>query len=503
MSLLEISQLNKHFGGNHALKDMNLTVQAGEVHSLVGENGAGKSTIIKIISGVYQPSNGTIKWENERIDIHTPRDAQRLGINVIHQDRQLVPYFTGLENLFLNQAYPKKRFGFGIDWAAMKKRAATLQEEWGIHLPLSKVVSEMSPSEKTLLEILRAMMMESKLLILDEPTASLTNNEAELLFSFIKRLKEKGVSVIYISHRLEEVIELSDTVTVLIGGQIAKTLKRRELSKETIIKYMTDGKAIKTQEKINHSKSTEQILLSVKGLTTKDRFVKDIDFDLHKGEILGIYGLAGAGRTELLEAIYGQRKLNSGCIQYESQLIENPTPRNSIEHGVVLIPENRHEDALIMGNTIRENMTISILDKFTRNGVIQKKRELNSVERELERFQVKTTGSEQVVSELSGGNQQKIVFAKALLCQPNIFLCDEPTQAVDIMTRSEIHHFLREQAADGKGIIFVSSDLPEVLEISDRIIVMSEGEIVAQSENHDLQPDRVLDICYRYKKEVI
>ncbi|OLO39192.1 hypothetical protein BTR23_09050 [Alkalihalophilus pseudofirmus] len=503
MKLLEIDQLNKHFGGNHALKDITLKIKAGEVHSLVGENGAGKSTLIKIVTGVYQPTNGTIKWENEKVKVQTPKAAQQLGINVIHQDRQLVPYFTGLENLFLNQDYPKKKFGIGIDWNAMKQQADALQEEWGIQLPLSTLVSDMSPSERTLLEILRAMMMESKLLILDEPTAALTDKESELLFSFIRRLQEKGVAVVYVSHRLEEVIQLSDQVTVLIGGKIATTLVKEELSKETIIEHMTGGKTIKALKERSDEKRSEQILLSVKGLQTKDQVVKSVDLQLHKGEILGIYGLAGAGRTELLEAIYGLRKIEAGRIQFENNAIEKISPSKSIENGVVLIPENRHDDALIMGNTIRENMTLPILSDLTKRGVIQTKQEFQFVEQEMERFKVKATGSEQTVSELSGGNQQKVVFAKALLCQPTIYLCDEPTQAVDVMTRAEIHRFLQNQADEGKGIIFVSSDLPEVLEISDRIVVMNEGETVAELDNHHLQPNEVLDICYRFKKEVI
>ncbi|NEU30957.1 sugar ABC transporter ATP-binding protein [bacterium LRH843] len=501
MTLLEIRELNKQFGGNAALEKINITINPGEIHSLVGENGAGKSTLIKIITGVYQPTSGTMIWGNEKVNILNPRDSQQLGIHVIHQDRQLVPTFTGLENLFLNRQYPKKKRSFGIDWKEVKRQATTLQEEWGTKLPLSKVVSDMSPSERTLLEILRALMMESRLLILDEPTASLTDKESELLFSFIRRLQQRGVAILYVSHRLEEVINLSDQVTVLIGGKIATTLPKEQLTKDIIIHHMTGGKKIESFNSIRIKPNGKQPLLTVSELKTKDQLLDGINFTLHKREILGIYGLAGAGRTELLEAIYGLRAIQSGSIHYQHKLLTNGSPTDSIKSGIVLIPENRHEDALIMENTIRENMSLPILPSVTKSGVILKKQETDMVLAEMNRFQVKATGVNQQISELSGGNQQKVVFAKALLCNPDIYLCDEPTQAVDVMTRKDIHQFLQEQANVGKGVIFVSSDLQEVLEMSDRIIVMKDGKSVAELDNDQLHPNTILDICY--KREVI
>ncbi|RFU64638.1 sugar ABC transporter ATP-binding protein [Peribacillus saganii] len=503
MNLLTIEKLTKQFGGNTALNSIDLVIRPGEIHSLIGENGAGKSTLIKMITGVYQPSSGNIAWEGQTVQINSPKEAQNLGINVIHQDRQLVSYFTGLENLFLNHPYPKKKAWFGIDWKAMKREAQTLQEKWGMNLPLHLPVSAFAPAERTLLEILRTMMSESKLLILDEPTASLTDKESELLFSFIERLKLQGVAIIYISHRLEEVIRLSDRVTVLTGGKLTATLEQEQLSKELLISKMTGGQEIERKKQPQTNRKNNEALLKVRNLRTKDQTVSNVSFHLKKGEILGVYGLAGSGRTECMEAIYGLRKLESGTIWYQNQEITNASPQKSLGNGMVLIPENRHGDALIMKNTIRENMTLPILKSVTKHGIVQRNIEITKVQEEMKRFQLKAIHEDQPVSELSGGNQQKVVFAKGLLSNPDIYLCDEPTQAVDVMTRLEIHLFLKDQALQGKGIIYVSSDLHEILEVSDRVVVFSEGKTVAELDNAELQPNDILDICYRLQKEAL
>ncbi|WP_374721335.1 sugar ABC transporter ATP-binding protein [Peribacillus tepidiphilus] len=500
MSLLTIENVTKKFGVNTALSSINLEINRGEVHSLVGENGAGKSTLIKILSGVYEKSKGRLLWEGNEVDIKNPKVAHDLGINVIHQDRQLVPYFTGLENLYLYLPYPRK--GLGVAWKLMKHEAQKLQEKWGMNIPLHLPVSSMSSSEKTLLEILRAMMTDSKLLILDEPTASLTDKESELLFSFIERLKEQGVAIVYISHRLEEVIRLSDQVSVLMGGNLMTTLKKDDVTKEALIYHMTGGQEMKIVVSQSSTKVSQSVLLKVENLTTQDQKVLDVNFFLHEGEILGVYGLAGAGRTECLEAIYGLRKWESGTVIFKDKHLSGH-PGESIENGLVLIPENRHQDALIMENSIKENMTLPILSRLSKNGIVQWRKEIESVLQEMERFRVKAVDHNQVIGELSGGNQQKVVFAKALLCNPTVYLCDEPTQAVDVMTRTEIHLFLQNQAKEGKGVLYVSSDLHEILEVSDRILVFSEGTVVADLVNKNLSPNHILDVCYRFQKEAL
>lgn len=491
--------MTKTFGGHHALQNVSVAFKAGTVHSLLGENGAGKSTLIKMLTGVYQPTSGQIVWEGKNVAIERPKDAQDLGIQVIHQDRQLVPYFTGLENLFLNRTYPKNKLG-GIHWRRMREQANAMKEKWRIDISLDIPVYDMTPTARTMLEILRAMSQQSKVLVLDEPTASLTDKESELLFSLIDHLKKENVAIIYISHRLEEVIRISDQVTVLTGGKVTASLNKEEITKEAIIYHMTDGQQMKIAEKIGNKKESKPLLLSVQQLATKDKKVKDVSFDVHAGEIVGMYGLAGAGRTESMEAIFGLREKAQGKIIYKQEPYRKVTPRQMIGNGMILIPENRHDEGLIMSNTISQNMTLPILNEISKVGKVNRKLEKKKVAEEMERFKVKAVGPSQTVAELSGGNQQKVVFGKALLTNPDLYICDEPTQAVDIMTRNDIHLFLQEQVKSEKGVIFVSSDIQEILEISDRIIVFSEGKTVAELINDQIDTHTILDICYKHQK---
>lgn len=497
--LLQTKGITKAFGGHKALDNVHVMFEAGTVHSLLGENGAGKSTLIKILTGVYQPTSGQIIWEGNEVKIERPKAAQDLGINVIHQDRQLVPYFTGLENLFLNKTYPKKMFG-GIHWNLMREQANALKEKWKIDIPLDKPVYDMTPTERTMLEILRAMSQESKVLVLDEPTASLTDKESVLLFSLIDHLKKEGVAIIYISHRLEEVIQISDDVTVLTGGKVTASLTKEEITRQKIIYHMTDGQQINVTKKEKTDVSVHPVVLTVSNLATKDEKVKDVSFNVRRGEIVGMYGLAGAGRTESMEAIFGLREKVNGTVIYKEKTYNKVSPKKMIRDGMILIPENRHDEGLIMPNTISHNMTLPILDQVSNGGVLIRKKETEKVQKEMERFKVKAISTNQTVSELSGGNQQKVVFGKALLTNPDLYICDEPTQAVDIMTRNDIHAFLQEQAELGKGIIFVSSDIQEILEISDRIVVFSEGKTVADLENDEIDTHTILDICYKHQK---
>ncbi|MBO8165067.1 MAG: sugar ABC transporter ATP-binding protein [Brevibacillus sp.] len=502
MPLLSVKQLDKMFGQHYALKDVSIEIEAGEVHALVGENGAGKSTFIKIITGVYQPTAGQIFWNGQEVQIDSPAAARQLGINVIHQERHLIPSFSGTENLFLGLPYPRQKWWPGIRWKEMERRAEQVKAELGIDIPLHLPVAEMSPPERTLLEILRAMLLDCKLLFLDEPTASLTDQEAELLFSLINRLQSQGTAIIYVSHRLDEVFRLSDRITVLRNGKKAGMLTRAEANRERLIRLMTDEEKVAVpQQRQTREVSQEPIVLDVKDLATLDGKVKKASLQVRRREIVGIFGLAGAGRTELLEAIYGLRPLKRGVITVMERQTSSPTPAQSLKNGVVLIPEDRRGHGLVMNMSIRENMTLPILSAYTSSGAIRGKKERADVREQMTSLNVKATDSEQRVSELSGGNQQKVVFAKALMSSPCLFLCDEPTQAVDIMTRNEIHRLLREQADAGNGVLFVSSDLPEVLEVADRVVVMHDGESIAELPVAGLGAEDVLQLCYRQRKE--
>ncbi|OPA80918.1 hypothetical protein BVG16_00785 [Paenibacillus selenitireducens] len=496
MSLLEVKQLDKRFGLHHALSQISLSIEAGKVLGLVGENGAGKSTFIKIITGVYAPDGGSIYWNGQLETITSPRDAHRLGIHVLHQDRHLIPAFSGYENLYLGTDIPQVKFGLRIRWHEMKRRAEALKKELGMELDLDKTAEEMSPPERTLLELMRVMMQDCKLLILDEPTASLTDQETEILFRLIQQLTAQGTAILYVSHRMEEIFKLSDHIAVFRNGKNAGTLQREEANLNKVISMMTDTdyQAAATHER--QDASMNPVLLSVNQLSTVDGRVKPSSLQVHAGEVVGIFGLAGAGRTELLEAIYGTRSIQEGEVVISGKSHRRMSPQKALEAGMVFIPEDRRSEGLVMGMTIRENMTLPRLQHFSSGLYVKQRKEKHAVRQWMENMNVKAVGSEQTVSELSGGNQQKVVFAKALMHEPILFLCDEATQAVDVMTREEIHRLLREQANQNRGVLYVTSDIHEILDVCDRIYVLREGSIVSEIAGGEATSEQLLQICY-------
>ena len=516
VSLLKVEHLDKKFGRHYALQDVTFELTAGEVHALVGENGAGKSTLIKTITGLYAPDGGSILWKGKPVAISDPAAARRLGVNVVHQDRHLIPGFTGYENLYLGLDYPNAGFGFGIDWKRMKERARSLAEQLGVALDLNKPAAAMSPPEKTVLEILRAMMLDCQLLILDEPTAALTDREADKLFALIDRLKRQGTAVLYVSHRLDEIFRIADRITVFRNGKRVRTERTADTNKDELIRWMSGAAesmasaapnepAAPASEapprRLGRSRPPGAALLEIEGLTTADGRVANASLRVYEGEIVGVFGLAGSGRTEMLEAIYGLRRIAAGRIRLGGEEVRRPTPRRSLDRGIVLIPEERKRDALVLSMSIRENMTLPVIRQFGRALSLNVRKERQTVARWIEALKVKATGGEQAVGQLSGGNQQKVVFAKALLSEPRVFLCDEPTQAVDVMTREEIHRLLREQADDGRGVVFVSSDLQEVLELADRIYVLREGAVAAELANDGVAAEDVLAVCFHQNRK--
>ena len=497
MELLRVEHLDKTFGTNAALSDVSFSIDAGEVHALVGENGAGKSTLIKILAGIYPYDKGELIWQGRSIDIRSPQDARRLGISVVHQDRHLIPSFTGYENLYLGLDYPSAPGGIRIRWREMKQRAEALAREWNIRVPMNLPASQLSPPEQTLLEILRAAMLECRLLILDEPTASLTDQETGRLFQLIARLKANGTAILYVSHRLDEIFRIADRITVFRNGRHVTTAVTRETNKDQIIRWMSDARV--RGRKLEHRR-TSRTMLTVEGLTTADGRVRDVNLAVNRGEITGIFGLVGAGRTELLEAIYGLRPLRSGRLVLDGKPVAVRSPRQALDLGMVLIPEERQSDGLILSMSIRENMTLPVIDRFRRLLHIDARRERQAADQWMRSIKVKASDPDQPVRQLSGGNQQKVVFARALMSEPKIFLCDEPTQAVDVFTREEIHRLLRELADQGSGILFVTSDLQEMLDVADRLYILHEGSIAAELDNDGLTPEQVLKICFQQSK---
>ena len=489
--LLRTEKLSKSFNGVYALSNINFEVEAGEVHGLVGENGAGKSTLIKILTGVYSIDEGTVFWEDQPVKIPNPSQSRTLGINVVHQDRTLIPTFDGVENAYLGREYPHK--GMQVDWKTMWETVEKTRDELGIELDLSKMAIELSPPQKTCLEIIRAMMNDCKLLILDEPTASLTDKESEILFDIIGKLKKKGTSVLYVSHRMDEIFRLTDRITVFKNGSMVSCVKTSEVDKDKLVSMMTDEWK---GSDIVHNTNFGKVLLEVQGIRTKDGVMKKGSLKVREKEILGVFGLGGSGRTELLEGIYGYRPITEGMVTIDGEQQNMLSPANSIKKGMVLISEDRRGKALVGNLSIKENVLLSCIDRYAKHGYLDEKKEKQDVSEKAEALKIRMTGLDQRIIELSGGNQQKAVFAKALMTDPKVFLCDEPTQAVDIMTRNEIHKLLREKADAGNAVVYVSSDLKEILEVADTIQLVVQGETRQLLVNENLTTTEVLSYCY-------
>lgn len=543
--LLDVKSVDKKFNGVYALKGLDFSLGEGEVHGLIGENGAGKSTFIKILGGVYKRDGGNILWNGKDLpEAIQPEESRNLGINIIFQDNVLIPAFTGMENICLGRPYPVK--GGLIQWKEMERETEAKAAELGIHLDLKKPVSMMTPAQKKCVEIVRAMMSDCKLLILDEPTASLSDKETNLLFSIVRNLKAKGTSVLYVTHRLEEIMELTDRVTVLRNGTLVSTVDTAGTSRKELVRLMSGNEAASGVEDAETGKDAESKLqggaadrisgkggvkqpvsseaektdiqrtellgtgaevrigktaLEVHGIRSGDGIVRGVDLEVKTGLITGMFGLCGSGRTEFLECVYGTRKLAGGEVTIDGKTTTRPTPSESIRQGMAFICEDRRGKAMIPAFSVEENMMLSSIDRYTKSGWFQKRAADKKAMDMIEALKIKCVGVSQPAKELSGGNQQKVVFAKALLTEPSIWLCDEPTQAVDVATRQEIHRLLKEEAKKGKAVLYVSSDLTELLEVADEVAVMAYGKVRKTFENKDLKPTDVLACCYEAERE--
>ncbi len=494
--ILETKNLHKQFGSMYALKDINFSIKKGEIHGLVGENGAGKSTLIKMLTGVYTVTSGEIYVDGKKVDITSPDQSRDLGISVIHQDRNLIPAFNGVENVYLGLKGVKKN-GCLLDFDKMKKKVESVMNEYGIELPLEKLAKELSPPQKTLLEITRAMMTDCKLLILDEPTASLTDKETEILFSIIRKLNEKGTAILYITHRMDEIFQLTDRITVFKNGEMVGTVNKKEIDHDGLISLMTDK-----WEKTNKKETGKfgDVIFEIENIASSDNVVKNASLQVHKGEILGLFGLGGSGRTELLECIYGYKGMENGNVILEGEKLDKINTTNSIKRGIVLVHEDRRGKSLVESKSIKDNVVLSTIDMYKKGLLFDEKRELADATAKIEQLEIKSESVNQPLSQLSGGNQQKVVFARALMSNPKVFLCDEPTQAVDIRTRGEIHKLLRNRANEGSGVLYVTSDLKEMLDVADNIVIMSGGCTYELLKNENLTLDEVLKYCYKDRR---
>ncbi len=479
-TLLELREINKYFPGVHALKDAQFEVRRGEVHALIGENGAGKSTMIKIISGVYQPDTGEILLDGQRVHFNNPREAHGAGIATIYQELGLYPELSVAENIFMGHAPTKQRFFFQtIDWERMEAEAEALLAELNIHnLDVGAKVGTLNVGNRQRVEIAKALSLDAQILIMDEPTAALTESDVEQLFSIVRLLRERGVSIIYISHRLNEVFELADRVTVLRDGEYIGTQDVKDTNEGALISMMVG----RTIENLFPKQPAEigEVVLEVRNLN-RPPLTRDISFNVRAGEIVGLAGLVGSGRSETAQVIFGVLPAESGEILLNGEPVKISRPSEAVDHGIGYVPEDRGHQGLIREMTIRENTSMAVLESVSNNSFINRAKERLLANHSIEQLSIRATGPEQVANKLSGGNQQKVVVSKWLASNPKLLIMDEPTRGVDVGAKSEIHRLMSQLAAEeGLAILMISSELPEILGMSDRILVMREGHLVGE-----------------------
>lgn len=493
--VLEASGIGKSFPGVRALDDVSVRVRRGRLLALLGENGAGKSTLMNILSGVFPPDSGTLRIDGSAVSFRNPRAAQAAGIGIVFQELNLIPHLSVAENIFLGRE-PRTRFGL-IDYAKLHADAAALLRRLDLRVPPETLVAELRVGQQQLVEIARALSEHARVLILDEPTSSLSTHEVEVLFAVITELKNRGVALIYITHKFEELARICDDVTVMRDGRVVGEERFERLTRDDIVRLMAGRESRETFQKSPPVLGDE--VLRVEGLTLpspgggRRNLVEKVSLNLRRGEVLGIFGLVGAGRTELLEAVFGLHSGSvAGKIFVEGRAAEFDSPAAAIAAGVALAPEDRKRDGVVLPMSVAANASLASLDRTLRAGLIDPAREARHVGPYVERFRVKTPSLEQSIVNLSGGNQQKVILAKWLAVAPKVLLLDEPTRGIDVNAKREIYTFIDELARNGLGLIVVSSELPEVLALADRVLVMCEGRRTAEFSRAEASPEKVL-----------
>ncbi len=488
---LRLTQVKKSYTGVKALKGVDLSFNIGEVHGLVGENGAGKSTLIKILAGIVKPDDGEIRIKGNDVHIRSSNDATAYGLCFIHQELNLVSYFNAMENIFLGHRYPRK-FGPLVDWKELKRKTGKITDALQVSFPLNVPVSYLSAVERAMVAIARAFAESGEIYFMDEPATALTDIEKKKLFAVIRNLRMQGKTVIYVSHNLDDVLEITDRITVMRDGTVVACSSTEEMTKEMLISHMI-GKSL-TSAFPERKDSTGDLLLQADRLTN-DR-IHDLSFSLHRGEILGIGGLVGSGRTELLETLYGVRGHQSGSIKLEGKPYAPRDPGEAIEQGVVLVPEERRRQGLVLGRSIYENITLMSLSEVSRFGFLRHQTIRKKSSEAGRRVRLKSSNYDNSVSTLSGGNQQKVVFAKTVMNLPRILMLDEPSKGVDVGARFELYTIIRELAESGVAVIVVSSDFNEILGLADRILFIKDGKMISCRENTGIDQESYLHFCY-------
>jgi ABC-type sugar transport system ATPase subunit len=476
--VLEARGISKSFPGVRALNHVSLSLRRGRLTALLGENGAGKSTLMNIIAGVFPPDEGEVILDGQAVRFVHPRAARDAGIAMIYQELNLVAHLTVAENIFLGRE-PLNRLGL-IDRATMNREATKLLAELDLEVAPNTPLGQLRVGQQQIIEIAKALSTRARVLIMDEPTSAITQHEIEVLFGVIKKLKQQGVAIAYITHKLEELTRIGDDAVVMRDGNLIGSGELAELSREEIVKMMV-GRDIRSPRQRERTDLGEQVLRVEKislphPERTGDFLLRDIDFAVRRGEVLGIFGLMGAGRTELLECIFGLHpKTSTGTVHKEGETIRINAPADAIAHGLALAPEDRKREGLILGMTVLENASLASLSRYDRAGLLDSAAEQRMATAVVDRFKVKTPSVQQTIRNLSGGNQQKVILGKWLATEPAVVLLDEPTRGIDVQAKEEIYQLIHQLSSDGLAVVFVSSEMPEVLAMADRIVVLCEG----------------------------
>lgn len=484
--LLQMKNVCKEFPGVKALEDVQLELKEGEVHALLGENGAGKSTLIKVLGGIYSKDKGQIFVNGQEVEIRTVEDARKNGISIIHQELMMIPYLSIAENIFLGQEEVSGGF---VHLRQQEEKAQKLLNDFGLKLKADKLVGELTIAQQQMVEIVRAVSFGSRIIVMDEPTSSLSDKEVNILFNTVRNLKAQKIGIIYISHRMSELEEIADRVTVLRDGKYIATVDAKEATKEELVSLMVGRELSSYYTKTDTA--DDEIIMEVQGLSDGKR-VKSVDFTLKKGEILGFAGLVGAGRTEAMQIIFGLTKRTAGTVKLYGREVEFRSPLEAMKEGIGLVPEDRKKIGIFPDQSVRFNMTIGVLGRFLKKFHYNKNAERQMTQEYIDKMETKVASMEQVISGLSGGNQQKVIIGRWLLAADKILIMDEPTRGVDVVAKSEIYEIMDQLTTQGISIIMISSELPELINMSDRVVVMSHGVTTGILNREELEQEKIM-----------